>query len=53
MSKTKTPSPTTPKAASRVQRATALTNGGAVKSDSVVSRMQRAAVKNFGKSGSK
>lgn len=53
MSKTKIPTLTTPKAASRVQRATALSNGGLVKSDSVASRMQRAAVKNFGKSGSK
>lgn len=35
---TKTPSITTPKAASRVQRATALTHGGVVKSDSVVIR---------------
>lgn len=53
MSKTKTPSPTTPKVASRVQRANALTSSGTVKSGSVVGRMQRAAVKNFGKPGSK
>lgn len=53
MSKPKTASLTTPKVASRVQRATALTNGGTVKPGSVVGRMQRAAVKNFGKPGSK
>lgn len=50
---TNTPSPTMPKAASRVQGATARTIGGVVNSGSVVSRMQRAAEKNFGKSGSK
>lgn len=53
MSKTKPTSLTTPKVASRVQRANALTNDGTVKSGNVVGRMQRAAVKNFGKPGSK
>lgn len=53
MSKTKPTSLTTPKVASRVQRANALTNDGTVKSENVVGRMQRAAVKNFGKPGSK
>lgn len=53
MSKTKSPSLTTPKVATRVQRANAVTNGGIVKPGSVVTRMQRAAAKNFGKPGSK
>lgn len=44
---------TTPTAASRVQKAVALRTGGNVPEGSVVGRMQRAAVRNYGKSGSK
>jgi hypothetical protein len=44
---------TTPKVASRVQSATATSNGGVVPKGSVAGRMQRTANHNFGKSGSK
>lgn len=47
------PKPTTPSAASRVQTAAAIKNGGTVSKGSQASRMQRAAVRNFGKFGSK
>lgn len=46
-------SPTTPSAASRVQGAVARANGGAVPQGSYVGRLQGAAARNFGKSGSK
>ena len=44
---------TTPQVASRVQAASARANGGKVASGSHASRMQAAAARNFGKSGSK
>lgn len=47
------PKPTTPATASRVQRAVSLKNGGTVPKGSQASRMQRAAVRTFGKSGAK
>lgn len=45
--------PTTPAAASRVQGAVAKGNGGTVPKGSYAARMQGAAARNFGKSGSK
>jgi len=44
---------TTPRDASRVQAASAKTNGGEVARGSQASRMQAAAARNFGKSGGK
>lgn len=44
---------TTPSAASRAQKAVALANGGATPKGSYVGRLQKAAARNFGKSGSK
>lgn len=44
---------TTPADATRVQQKVANENGGIVPKGSVVGRLQRAAVKNFGKSGRK
>lgn len=45
--------PTTPQAAARVQAAYARAHGGKVPSGGQVARMQAAAARNFGKSGSK
>ena len=47
------PTLTTPAAASRAQSAVARTKGGVIPSNSYVTRLQRAAAINFGKSGSK
>lgn len=47
------PTPTTPTAATRAQKAVSLTNGGFVSKGSYVGRLQRAADSNFGKSGAK
>lgn len=44
---------TTPAAASRVQGAIAKTHGGSVPTGSYVGKLQRAAARNYGKSGGK